>query len=319
MDRIDINFQDKDNWTLLLYIIANKTKKVVKLLFIMNRIDTNLQTNDGQTPLCRAAAIGEKEVVKLLLAVDGMDINHQDKDGQTPLSHATKKGHKETVWLLASKLANASSHPDQTALSWAAEKGYEPVVRLLLFSTHEVKPDHQDSDAQSPFFKAAKNGHWAVAKLLALADCTTLHFLVREGQTALVKGLLSVDYDVCMKDNLSRTALHIAATYGHLEIAENLISSGAEVNAEDVNGTTPLNNAIRHGKQEIIGLLLKNSARVKGITADQWLFSYKKDAAKVVVSLSEGAGGKKSLRFIDIVSDHFPRGQADPQEEKCLL
>jgi len=104
-----------------------------------------------------------------------------------------------------------------------------------------------------------------------------------------------------------------------LEIARDLISFGADVNAEDSDGRTPLSWAIRYRHNGLIGLLLTSSARVKGIMTNEWLDAYEKNAPKTVVSLSEGGGGKKFLRFIEVVSDHLLWMQAEPEKEKCLL
>jgi Ankyrin repeats (3 copies) len=53
----------------------------------------------------------------------------------------------------------------RTPLSWAAEKGHEAVVKLLLV-TEKVDVDSKDSDGQTPLSWAAEGGHEAVVKLL---------------------------------------------------------------------------------------------------------------------------------------------------------
>ena len=51
-----------------------------------------------------------------------------------------------------------------TPLSWAAEKGYEAVVKLLLDKGADV--DSKDKDGRTQLFLAMANGHEAVVKLL---------------------------------------------------------------------------------------------------------------------------------------------------------
>src|SRR2546423_8277975 len=59
----------------------------------------------------------------------------------------------------------------RTSLSWAAEKGHEAVVKLLL-ANDNVDPDSKDMFGQTPLSLAAANGHAAVRNLrLATEVC----------------------------------------------------------------------------------------------------------------------------------------------------
>jgi len=53
----------------------------------------------------------------------------------------------------------------QTPLSWAAENGYEGIVKLLL-GRKEVDPDMSNKYGQTPLMLAAASGHNSVVKLL---------------------------------------------------------------------------------------------------------------------------------------------------------
>ncbi|KAF8850876.1 hypothetical protein BDZ45DRAFT_557007, partial [Acephala macrosclerotiorum] len=53
----------------------------------------------------------------------------------------------------------------QTPLSWAARKGNETIVKLLL-ETGKVEVDSKDGYDQTPLSRAARKGNEAVVKLL---------------------------------------------------------------------------------------------------------------------------------------------------------
>jgi ankyrin repeat protein len=61
---------------------------------------------------------------------------------------------------------NVKDTYDRTPLLWAAQKGHETVVRLLL-AKDGVDPDSKNSEyGRTPLSWAAENGHEAVVKLL---------------------------------------------------------------------------------------------------------------------------------------------------------
>jgi ankyrin repeat protein len=71
-------------------------------------------------------------VVQLLLN-KGADVEAKDKDGWTALIWAAQGGYEAMVRLLLDKRADVEAKDQYgwTALLWAAQEGHEAVVRLL--------------------------------------------------------------------------------------------------------------------------------------------------------------------------------------------
>ena len=188
--------------------------------------------------------------------------------------------------LLTHALAIGACNID-APLSWAVEKGYEAVVKLLL-ATGQVDVDAKDSSGRTPLNWAAANGHEAITKLLlttertdnngaateklllALLKESTSTDLSTDGQTpliwaaangheAIVKVLLATgQVDVDLKDNSGRTPLIWAAANGHEAIVKVLLATGqVDVDSKDNSyGRTPLIWAAENGHEAIVKVLL---------------------------------------------------------------
>ncbi|KAJ9475960.1 hypothetical protein VN97_g13233, partial [Penicillium thymicola] len=91
---------------------------------------------------------------------------------------------------------------NRTPLFWAACKGYEAVVKLLL-ETGRVNADSKDSHSETPLLAAAQHGHEAVVKLL------------------LDTGRVDVNSKCAYETPLFR-----AAYYGHEAVVKLLLETG---------------------------------------------------------------------------------------------
>lgn len=89
---------------------------------------------------------------------------------------------------------------------------------------------------------------------------TPLGWLVRHGDVASVKALLSKGANPSVHGKKASAPLHWAVRFGDKPIAGLLLSAGADVNAEDVTGMTPLMLAARQGQTEMVKLLLEKGA-----------------------------------------------------------
>ncbi|KAI9781186.1 MAG: hypothetical protein M1839_006294 [Geoglossum umbratile] len=176
-----------------------------------------------------------KTIMGLLKKEDNPDL--QDSYRRTPLSWAAEKGHEAVVkLLLATEKVDLDSKDSygQTPLSWAAEKGHETVVKLLL-ATEKVDLDSKDSCRRTPLLWAAENGHETVVKLLLATE--------------------KVDLD--SKDSNGQTPLLWAAGNGHEAVVKLLLATEkVDLDSKDSNGRTPLLWAAGNGYEAVVKLLL---------------------------------------------------------------
>ena len=164
------------------------------------------------------------------------------------------------------------SQYSQTQLWWAAGKGHEAVVKLLL-KTGKIYIDSKDGIGRTPLSWAAEGGHEAVVKLLLEtskvdADSrdqfwgrTPLSWAAGGGHKAVVKLLLETSkVNINSRDNSysRRTPLLWAAEGGHEAVVELLLETGkVDADSKDGIGQTPLLRAAERGHEAVVKLLLE--------------------------------------------------------------
>ena len=159
----------------------------------------------------------------------------------------------------------------RTPLSWAAEKGHEGVVALLLQKGADIEP--KDNSGWTPLSRAARRGQEAVVALLLEngADIeskdnssrTPLSWAAEQGQVAVVALLLEKGADIESKDSSSRTPLLYAAGHGQEAVVALLLQKGADIESKDNSGLTPLSRAARRGQKAVVALLLEKGADIE--------------------------------------------------------
>jgi hypothetical protein len=193
------------------------------------------------------------------------------QNGVTLLSWAARKGCEDIIGLLLTTgTADAYSKDRQgrTPLSWAAMNGHEAVVKLLL-TMGRVDVDSKEMEyGQTPLSWAANNGHEAIFKLLLTTGTANAD---------------SIDMD-------GRTPLSLAAENGHEVIVKLLLTTGtADAVSKDRYGRAPLSWAAANGHEAIVKLLLtagtvnaESEDTQNGQTALSWAA---KNGHKAVVKL----------------------------------
>ncbi|KAK4163800.1 ankyrin repeat-containing domain protein [Cladorrhinum sp. PSN259] len=157
------------------------------------------------------------------------------------------------------------------ALLYAAKKGYEAVVRLLLEKGAAVEA--KDKERQTPLIKAAAEGHGAIIRQLLEKGAaieakdkerqTPLIEAAIHGHEAVVRQLLEKGAAIEAKDIDGRTPLMRAAINGHEAVVRQLLEKGASIEARDKDGRTPLIEAAIHGHEAIVRQLLEKGASIE--------------------------------------------------------
>lgn len=161
----------------------------------------------------------------------------------------------------------------QTALHFAAEKGYEEIVDFLC--QQGINTDIQDNSGDTALHVAAAHGnaniidclhkHGASFSLRNLRQMTVLHSAAKAAEDNIVWLLLN-DYqmDPLATDERGETIMHHALVYEDEEHIEQLALTIPElVNIADKYGEPPLHHAVQNNAGDIIKLLLAHGADIE--------------------------------------------------------
>lgn len=144
---------------------------------------------------------------------------------------------------------NSKDSYGNSALMWASWMGRREVVELLI--ANDASVNAQDFPASdTALTKAAFNGNTSVVKALLSAGAD-LHHSNKFGISALMNAamqghaetaeeLIRAGADVMARDQGVVTALHKAASKSHNKMISILIAAGAEVDAKRQDGVTPI-------------------------------------------------------------------------------
>lgn len=128
--------------------------------------DVNQQDDDNRTALMYAAFNGHIEIMKMLME-KGADLNLCDNYGRTALMMASSGTNPSAVKLLLDNQADPNLVDKEehfTALMYAAAEGQLEVVKILL--SYRADPTLKDIDGDDALIFAINNNHKEVAQFL---------------------------------------------------------------------------------------------------------------------------------------------------------
>ena len=252
----DLNMQDSDGNTALIWAVRKDEKKMVKMLIeagaaintkskkkeIKKKFvygETFIRTIPGRTALNWAVEGGRNEIVELLLSA-GADVAEQDNPGNSPLYLAVRRGDVEIAELLISFGAVIgvfySGAGRIEPLYLGAGTGNVEMVRLLL-----------NAGVVNVNEPRLVNGH------------TALFIAAGRGDKVIVRLLIERGADVNWQDRKGRTALYevVDGGWDKVGVVEMLMKAGADATIQSNDGSTALDVAA--GQKEILKLLCQTS------------------------------------------------------------
>ncbi|XP_043545970.1 inversin isoform X2 [Chiloscyllium plagiosum] len=232
-----LNWQDYEGRTPLHFAVADGNDAVVDVLTLYEGCNITSYDNLFRTPLHWAALLGHAQIGHLLLERNKSGTIPSDSQGATPLHYAAQSNFAETVEVFL-KHPSVKDDPDlegRTAFMWAAGKGSDDVLRIML----RIKSDIDINMAD-------KYGG------------TALHAAVLSGHVNTVKLLLKYGAQVDAMDVMKHTPLFRACEMGHKEVIHTLIEGGARVDLLDQDGHSPLHWAALGGNADVCQILIQN-------------------------------------------------------------
>lgn len=133
-----------------------------------------------------------------------------------------------------------SWNKNRTPLSYAAVKGHQTVVELLI-ATDRVNLDSKDNDGRTPLSYA-----------IAEAQTETIYILLRYSASPTT-------IDIQLKGLLHYAIVNVNCT---LNIMKKLLMLSALTDLQDINNITPLRQTVRFNRQDIAKLLIQNGVLV---------------------------------------------------------
>jgi ankyrin repeat protein len=289
-------------------ITATRKGDIAAVRLLLNRNDVNVdhQDNDGWTALLWASKENSIDVARLLID-RGANIEHQDNSGWTALILASRENSIDVARLLIDRGAYVD-HPnnfEETALFFASEKNSIDFAQLLIDRGADI--EHQDFIKRTPLILASTNNSIDVARLLIDRGANIDH-QKKNGDTALLIATEKNSIDVARllidrganidhQDLYGYTALLNASLNNSIDVARLLMDRGANIEHQNKNGTTALIYASTNNSIDVARLLIDRGANI----------DHQNNQGKTALSIAKAKG---YWIFVSLLKEHSIKTKA---------
>ena len=235
-----------------------------KTLVNQHNFDMHIADNVGSTAIHFSAEYGNYALFEYFADM-GADIYLKRNDRSNCLHYAALKGHLNMCKLLIDKHNFNLDMTDDygwTALHYSAGNGSYALFNY--FADTGVDIYLKTKDERNCLHIAALNGHSNLCKRLIDKHNFDIRMTDNEGLTALLCSIVAgsyelvtyfakLEFDMCLRNNLSWECLHIAAASGHLNLCMIFINKhNLKVHARDNGGWTALHCSAKNGSYELV-------------------------------------------------------------------
>ncbi len=186
---------------------------------------------------------GDIDAVREMIAADPAVVDADDEYEWRPIFHAGLWRHEDIVRLLIEAGADLSAH-DGYVLHYAGEVPNNKNIVWLLIQYGALDAHVRPTDDLSRQFlvsvfladaarvKALLNRHPHLATAVDGRGDQPVHHAARNGDTEIVRLLISHGADVNVANDRGHTVLYCAGGHGHLDTVKLLLESGADPDAK---------------------------------------------------------------------------------------
>ena len=261
-----------DAGTQLSIIEYSKRGNIAKVEeLIENGEDVNFQDSNGLTALMYAFQNGREDIAKILVDA-GATV-----DNIPQLIMATRNNDLDLVIKLIESRTDLDirNQFNLTALMVASVNGFYDIAKLLVDSDADL--DLKNLRDESALIVASKSGCLDIVNLLidfganldfkTISSDTALILATQNGDIEVVRSLTNANADPNIQNNILWTALMSAAFNGDIEILEIILSNeNVDTYLKDNHGFTAEDHARMQGFDDIVELLSKYHIPIK-----EWL------------------------------------------------